>query len=812
MMSIIEITFSGFVSKVVNDIVDISKDKIRNAIKNTKHQNMETQIYKIIVDVLNKITNNLFADDLERIYDAAEVLLKSFKETEGDGIKNIKDCLQSLNSDIGKIECLKFKVLLYEELGREIYSELYRAILLLLLEQKNKYEYDINEQLLKKLTEVEQNLDNLNRKLNKINSDNHGIFIHDGVEKFKNDKKDKYVGDWYDRLFLHIDNDENPITLEDVFIMPDYRMIKSIDRIGFSCEDTLDSAIEKFMYYEKSSTMLITGVPGIGKSTITSWIANEYRDDNRIIILRFRDWSYEELENGLLYAICSKLNCKYEDLEKIILVIDGFDEIKALDISDKLIGDFFVDIKDYDYFKCIITSRPAYINLIHFHNVCELKEFDFNRMEQFYRALTGKNLAKRGNVESIMAVLGIPVILYMAIISNVDISEEYTKPELYSKIFAEEGGIFDKFYDGVTEYSSGSQILRIPENINKYLNFLRETAFRMFEKSDLTLLKKEYQIPKLPYRGNFVSVLEFPIKHLFESSEFIIEFVHKSIYEYFVSDYIFAFMHQMIDVSNEELAGAFGRMLKGNILSCEILSFLQYKIKKEMDDRFHTVYETFQIMIRDGMTYYAKECNKNVIKCEKNVFANMLEILHMWEMEEYLELDNSVLIYMTNGVNLKKINFNCQRLNGINAGKLDLSAAQLCKTVISNSVLIDANFCDAYMERAKITHTNLRNAIFKRAVLRGAELRKVDLAETDLSDADFREVVLDDFSLYGANLNNSIWHIDDIRKIYAQLHKAKFTYIIVTSTYNQKAVSREHYLSKRNVDDFITWLCDELGI
>lgn len=231
-----------------------------------------------------------------------------------------------------------------------------------------------------------------------------------------------------------------------------------------------------------------------------------------------------------------------------------------------------------------------------------------------------------------------------------------------------------------------------------------------------------------------------------------------------------------------------------------------------MDDRFNTVYGAFQIMIRDGMTYYAKECYKNVIKCEKNVFANMLEIMHLWEMEEYLELDNSVVIYMNSGVNLKKINFNRQKLNGINANKLDFSAAQLCRAVISNSVLIDAKFCYANMERAKITHTNLKNAIFKGAVLRGAELEKVDLENADLSEVDFQEVVLSDFSIYGANLNNSIWHIDDIRKIYAQLYKAEFAYIIVTSTYNQKTVSREDYLSKRNVDDFIKWLCALLGI
>ena len=121
--------------------------------------------------------------------------------------------------------------------------------------------------------------------------------------KFQNNKKEVYIKNWNSRLFLHQNNDENPITLADAFIMPDFETYKSIKRIGFSSDDTLDKIIEKFIKYDKTSIMLITGVPGIGKSSITSWIANEYKDNDGVIILRFRDWESEELENGLLKAI-----------------------------------------------------------------------------------------------------------------------------------------------------------------------------------------------------------------------------------------------------------------------------------------------------------------------------------------------------------------------------------------------------------------------------------------------------------------------------------------------------------------------------
>ena len=143
-------------------------------------------------------------------------------------------------------------------------------------------------------------------------------------KEFQNNKKEDYIKNWNSRLFLHIDNDEKPLTLADSFIMPDYRIHKQINRIEFSYGDTLDNIIDKFIEYDRSSTMLITGVPGIGKSSITSWIANRYKDDDRVLILRFRDWKYIILEKNLLELICKKFECEEENLDNKIFSISSF--------------------------------------------------------------------------------------------------------------------------------------------------------------------------------------------------------------------------------------------------------------------------------------------------------------------------------------------------------------------------------------------------------------------------------------------------------------------------------------------------------
>lgn len=135
MITLMEAVFGGFISKVINDVGDVTKEKIIAAVKNknSKHQNLESQIYNIIVSVLNKITYNQYEDEQDKIYDVAEKLLKYFKENDSDYQVNLKNRLQISCSDEDGNKCKEFKTLLYEELGKEEHSELFRAILLLVL-------------------------------------------------------------------------------------------------------------------------------------------------------------------------------------------------------------------------------------------------------------------------------------------------------------------------------------------------------------------------------------------------------------------------------------------------------------------------------------------------------------------------------------------------------------------------------------------------------------------------------------------------------------------------------------------------------
>lgn len=767
MTPILEIIFSGFVSKVVNDIVDISKDKIRKAVENkvAEHQNLESQIYNVIVDVLNKITDNRYENNQDNIYNAAEILLNSCKENKGEELKKIKSCLQILYSNVDEYKCMKFKMLLYEELGKNEYRELFRAILLLLLEQKSQYDYTIYEQLKQKSIEVEQKIDQLSQKIHKMNKDTKNAIWGDASIKFKGNKKGDYIKNWNSRMFLHFDNDEKSITLADAFVTPDYKMHNPVKRIGISENDKLDKAIEKFVEYDKTSTILITGEPGIGKSTITSKIANKYKDDERIIILRFKDWEREELEKGLLKAICNTLECRKKDLECRILVLDGFDEMKSLDIRDTILNGFLADIKDFENFKCIMTSRPAYIRSRYYMNIIELKEFDIYKVDEFCKKITGNGLNKKEKIKHNLEVLGIPVILYMAIMSGVDISENPTKPELYNRIFAEKGGIFDRFFDGENEYSEGSQIMRNSDNIKHYLKFLSETAFKMFEKKSLSLSKEEYEIPELAYQGTTVSVLEFPVKHLFENTSTNIEFIHKSIYEYFVSEYVINSIVEVLDENRDKavnLACVLGQLLKGNELTAEIIEFLKYKVKNGiLNQKFDLVNETFQLMLRDGMTYYTNICYKNPINCETNVFANMLEVLHLWE-KKYYTFNKLIFLYIHGNAMIRFNLRNAVILDELVCMRLDLRYVDLREAYLRDlrTCKSRSDFRYADLRKADLIGINIEDSDFRYTDLRGAylmgaEIKVVDLRAANLRGAHLAFAELEDIDLRGADLRGA---------------------------------------------------------
>lgn len=763
-----EVIFNGFLSQVMNDIVDISKDKVKTAVKNknAKQQNMESQIYNITIDVLNKITNGQYENNQDDIYDAAEKLLKSCIRNECNKIRNIKSCLEIFISNVDENKCFELQKIFFEELGKDEYRELYHAILLVLLERKNQYDYTVNEQLGQQLNSVEKKIDQLSENLNGRKNGSDCTAIQDNMVKDQNNKKQVYIHNWKKRLFLHIDNAENPITLADSFIIPNFKIRKFIKKIKLSFKENLDVVLEKFVEYDKTSSMLITGAPGIGKTSITAWMTNKYQNDDRIMVLRFRDWKKEELEKGLLRSICGTLACRQEDLENKILILDGFDEMKPLNIRERILEDFFNEILDLENFKCIITSRPFYVDSKSFENVIELLPFNISKIKSFYQKITGEELDEKDKKLDNVEVLGIPVILYMAIMSGVNIRESSSIPDLYNRIFAEKGGIFDRFCDDGIGYDGGAHLLRNGNNIKAYLHFLQELAFKMFENKGDPLSKKHCNFPRLAYQGKDISILEFPIKNFFENTDNSIEFIHRTIYEYFLSEYIYTLIHQSIDESTKDFSVMLCELFKTGMLSKEIVEFLKFRFykSKDLQPLSDIVNQSFQLMLQKGMTYYhPKNIQKNnIVESEMRIFTNTLELRHAIGdyhinigklLNVYLRY-NSQSFLKLDGENLRALDLCYARLN-----KADLKGAQM-----EGCTLVEAHLFAADLEQANLTRADLRGADLESSNLKEAKLSGANLERARFIDAVLTGIDLDHAKLKGAIFDDS--QIADLEKNY----------------------------------------------
>lgn len=194
------------------------------------------------------------------------------------------------------------------------------------------------------------------------------------------------------------------------------------------------------------------------------------------------------------------------------------------------------------------------------------------------------------------------------------------------------------------------------------------------------------------FQGKSISVLEFPIKNLFENTNSNIEFIHKSIYEYFVAAYIFMSIWDVLDKSEEELACVLGDILKEQVLSEEIIEFLKYSFinSAEINNKFESINHVFNIMLQDGMTYYVDKRLKKMLEYEINIFTNMLEIMHIWQ-KEYWKFDLSISRYLKynieNRLNLRGVDLKGVDLRGVNLSKADIRGADMSKKDISEKYL-----------------------------------------------------------------------------------------------------------------------------
>ena len=583
----------------------------------------------------------------------------------------------------------------------------------------------------------------------------------------------EYAEKWNQNMFLNDfdKRDENAgvnVKLREVYLedhLPHY-IWGDNDNVSSDLKELLSEYVNE---KRDNKMLLVLGQPGIGKSTLVTWItANFVYNIDDLMVYRFAsdlntiDWQSNDISKEILET----LGLTYDDLTGKTLILEGFDEINvASDRKDILDTIYWGLIKreTLKSFSLIITCRENYIGK--FERIkCTyiiLQPWDEVQIKSFCKIFsqTTKGEISGNTIEKLIEnkeILGIPLILYMVMALSISIEKEGSIVDVYDKIFSLEGGIYDRCIDN-KKFADNHRIGEVKEQIHQ---ISREIALWMFENNPDAAL-----IPQKKYKRICIDIMrqkekeqesleqDFLIGNYFklvrhcegiETEE--LSFVHRSIYEYFVIENI---CNNVIDYIinkddkesfcelSEKIACIFGVLLKGNRLSINMLDYMRHKIKNSiLNDNFSIINEAFQIMLNEGMTYYTERYYKNAVTCEMNVFGNMLEILHLW--------DGEIIDYNKKLVDYIHYNWDTK----LNLKKMDLRKANLRRANLAGVDLEEANLEEADLQEANLTRTNLKNANLK-----NANLKDVFLNNTVLTGTSFYGVKLDNIDLKKAEIN-----------------------------------------------------------
>lgn len=514
----------------------------------------------------------------------------------------------------------------------------------------------------------------------------------------------EYADKWNQNMFLNdfSDWDENAginVKLKDVYI--EEHLPHFIWGSNSSESTNLKKFLSPYIHEQHENKMLlILGQPGIGKSTLITWITANFIDKvDDILVYKFAsdleniDWGSSRVS----YQILEKLGFEYKGLNGKTLILDGLDEISINDRRDVLenLYDNWIYGNHSFKFSLIITCRENYVQEIGRvkSTYIILQPWDEAQIRSFCNVFQKKAEidVSESTIEKLVEnrkILGIPLILYMTLALNISISKEGSIVDIYDKIFSLDGGIYDRCINN-KKFAESHRIGDIKKQIHQ---ISKDIAMWMFENNS-----EEAYISQLEYQKICSNVMKEQQKNENIEQDFLIGnffklvkhcegidseelyFVHRSIYEYFVSETIYDSISKVVNESEKTLACVFGRLLKRNRLSKEMLTFLERKIKKStLYKIFDKINASFQLMLQDGMTYNTNECYKNVIDCEMCVFANMLEIIHLWEIRNrLLQFDSSIINYI-NYNSIYNLNLSNLNLEGANLSEAKLDGVNLC--------------------------------------------------------------------------------------------------------------------------------------
>lgn len=581
-------------------------------------------------------------------------------------------------------------------------------------------------------------------------------------------------------------------SLSDLYIKPCY--YKSIDEVN-----DIEPLIEEFISKEDSHVLWIVGEPGHGKTSmcikaVADYVTNtHYQLAKGVFWFRLNPQNINVVENSTLKlkklfswgAIDGYREMMFDPnvIRGSLVFMDGFDELKAtLDVNNISISQFNVQlnqIAEQNQLHIVVTSRTRALEETslkdeslkrgNFKITCRFSDgslrinnvklmaplsreqqvawidkliryrkdnqFDISEIEEYRKSFH----SLQENVD-IADLLEVPILLRM-IVQNCYKPSSRDRVKLYRELF-------DATLMRQDLYKQREQLHLI----------YRKIAFKIFAyDDDCTVINKlEFASLKVNDAYLYQYYLHTPeLPHL-KSDMYYVTFLHRSFYQYFLSEFIFEKLMKVNDLQSGE---NFLKFLWARRIDQYVLDNLRLMMKSDYPGYtwlIKAIDNTDCILPEYAYVSDAKEPIGNLDKAI-NTFGNAISIISYILQQE----TKKQLLLSKRIVSLFSI-YKCKRVSliGFSLSSTDLREAKLCSADLRLADLSSADLRSADLSSADLRSANLRfakleSSNFTLADLSSADLEFADLKNANLSLADLSSINLNSGDLQYANLEDA---------------------------------------------------------
>lgn len=372
----------------------------------------------------------------------------------------------------------------------------------------------------------------------------------------------------------------------------------------------------------------------------------------------------------------------------------------------------------------------------------------------------------------------------MALSLEIPIEDQTGICELYEKIFAFDGGIYDRMTLEDEGYSDKIHFIAY-DNIKKEMHLISQNlAFAMFENLSLDLSKKEYT--KIVKNISGDRLKDFAIANYYYITDYSLTFAHKSIYEYFLAEYIFNCINNAYITSNIEKTLAF--LFKRGKLSEDILYYFDYKIEKHNVEIYYSIESSINNMVKNGMTYFLENQIEDILKTESNIFENLLYILDSYSIildsEHYkkIEPSNQFFMQLSNSSNTK-LNFKKTIWHNLSIEYgyyiLNLCHSIIIKSRFENSTYTDSNFKNTIMQRCYLSYVLYCDTSFENSILEDTHFSHGYFIDCIFNYCTFNDLEIQFFDIWMSDFNNAL--LTDLKFEGCELNDGEYNDAILTN-------------------------------